>query len=82
MDLGDYIKQAQVKYPNGYADYSVANPEDTPDSWNELLGLPFSGEVKVADIFTITDFSDMPDWSREKLWTFLGWIAHNASKRE
>lgn len=80
MTLDEYIAQAKRDYPNGYSDYIAAEPEDTPEAWDETLEMCKNKQMIINDSWVISSFADMPDWENEKLWTFLGWNEYNFSK--
>ena len=80
MTLNEYIAQAEQEYPNGYSDYIAKYPEDTPEAWELNLDMRENREIKVNDVLTIKSFKDMPNWDKNILWTFLGWVEYNFNK--
>ena len=74
MELYEYMKKAELDYPNGYADYIAKNPDDTPEAWELNLEMCNNREMVVNKFWIIKTFADMAEWDNNKLWTFLGWI--------
>lgn len=72
MELKDYVEVAKGKYPNGYSDYIVANPDDTIESWYQLYKSMNISKVVGDTTFDINEIALMDKWPNEKFWLFVG----------
>lgn len=79
MEITEYIEQAKVTYPNGYADYISQYPAETPELW---AGNFEDGRTEQANGYSFAqeDILKMNEWDTDRFWTFMAIVEYNYSK--
>jgi hypothetical protein len=71
MTLDEHIQQAREKYPNGFSDYLIEDPEGTPDAWASIW-YPESVKIFNQYRFDRAEILKMDKWELDKFHTFIG----------